>query len=128
MFGGLLARIDAKKALPKLNATIQWLRIVEFACSVAIMGIFLSFSVNLPNGFTTSKRLVAVWALVSISNTLELWTQLIETDNRRCIVPDPSLDIAHVVSSVQSIIHSGGSGNRLIYRCTNTYLSCNCAW
>jgi hypothetical protein len=67
MFGfpaRLLARIDAKKALPRFYATIQWLRIVEFACSVAIMGIFLSFSVNLPKGFTPSKRLVVVWALV----------------------------------------------------------------
>jgi hypothetical protein len=67
MFGfptGLLVRIDAKKALPKLDACIQWLRIVEFACSVAIMGIFLSFSVNLPKGFTTSKHMVVVWALV----------------------------------------------------------------
>lgn len=59
-----MAQLDAKKALPKLDAAIQWLRIVEFACSIAIMGIFLSFSVNLPKGFTTSKRLVVVWALV----------------------------------------------------------------
>jgi hypothetical protein len=66
MFGitPLRDRIDAKKALPRLDAALQWLRIVQFACSVAIMGIFLTFSVGLPHGFNTSNHLVVVWALV----------------------------------------------------------------
>ncbi|QDS71432.1 hypothetical protein FKW77_003495 [Venturia effusa] len=78
MLGALLARIDAKKALPRLHAAIQWLRIVEFACSIAIMGIFLSFSVNLPKGFTTSKRLVIVWALTIVAALypILLWLSL----------------------------------------------------
>ncbi|KAE9962896.1 hypothetical protein EG328_011929 [Venturia inaequalis] len=42
------------------------------------MGIFLSFAVNLPMGFTTSKRLVVVWALTIVATLypILLWLSL----------------------------------------------------
>jgi hypothetical protein len=62
------------------------------------------------------------------SNILEVWTQLIAIDHRRCLIPNSSLVIAPVVSSLESTLYTDSSGDRFIHRSADTYRSCYHTW